>query len=121
MKETNLPEAQLRSWRLRRPSTRLKRKIFAAATSTHALTGWSLRWLGPVAACLFLTMTILRQDNGVSERPGRQTVVGMILSNQIAYVSDSSLHGQNDLFSATFGWTNVGSSTSSIPPFNRAR
>ena len=120
MKDTNLPETQLRSWRPRRPSTSLKRKIFAKPPDAEALTGWSLRWLGPVAACLFLAMTVLRQGN-IPDTSGRQETVGMILSNRIAYVADGVLHGQNDLASATFGWTNAGSSTSSIPPFNRAR
>ena len=123
MNETKLTEDQLRSWRPRRASAKLKRRIFTAP-DPQALTGWSQRWLAPAAACLLFAVTVLHQENPLpGEVRTRQSVtVGMILSNQLAYVSEGVPSGdKNDFSFVTFGWTNRGSSTSSIAPFNRAR
>jgi hypothetical protein len=83
------------------------------------LTGWSLRWLAPAAACLLLAVSVVRQGANISGDSQRAYVVDRILSNEMAYVSDTRSHGQNDFSFVTFGWTNLNGYTSSIPSFRR--
>jgi len=71
---------------------------------------------------MFLALTVLHQ--GSSMRGGSsegETIVGMILSNRLAYFPDSHYRGQNDFSAVTLGWTNRGGSTSSINSFSPDR
>ena len=118
----NCLENQLRSWKPRRPSARLKRRLFASGDAREAVI-LSLRWLAPAAACLFLALTIASQEptfTAISRHP--QPMIGLISSN-LSYVNVvSSEHptGLNRISSASFEWTNLSDFTSSVSPFRRA-
>jgi len=116
MKEMNLPETQLRSWRPRRPSAGLKRRIFSSRPGLPATAAF-LGWLAPVTACGLLTLLVFNSGNGLPAGSNNHgTIFAMILSNQnyAAYASDGSQNVQNRVSSVTFDWTNSGSSSSSI-------
>jgi hypothetical protein len=111
MKEMNDLEMQLRSWAPRRPSAKLRERIFArqatekapqqieagAACSVlripftgafhsilaiaHGLKPASFRWLAPAMAGLFLTCIILNQRNAPMASPATAPLIAMILSS----------------------------------------
>jgi hypothetical protein len=115
-KEMNLLETQLRSWQPRRPSPKIKRRLFPAARPGEA-TGISLRWLVPAAACLLLALTIANQEPGLtggSVRP--QPIMGLISSN-LSYTNILP-EGRNGVAPPSFEWTNLSGFTSSISPFS---
>lgn len=116
MKEMNLPETQLRSWRPRRPSAGLKRRILSVRPGTPATAAF-LGWLAPATACALLTLLVFNSSSGLPAGPSSHgTMMAMILSNQnyAAYAPDGSQNVQNRLSSVTFDWTNSGTSGSSI-------
>ena len=116
MKEMHLPETQLRSWRPRRPSAGLKRRIFAAQPGTPASAVW-LGWMAPATVCALLTLLVFNSGTGLPVGSGSHgTMMAMILSNQnyAAYTPDDPQNVQNRLATVTFDWTNTGISTSSI-------
>jgi hypothetical protein len=118
MKEMDLLENRLRSWRPRRPSAALERRLFAAPFDLMPKMAWLFGSLVPAAACLLLTFSIFNSGNpGISMR--HEPMVGMILSNQnyAAYASDNFRNGQNNLSGVTFEWTNHNVSPSSMSPF----
>ena len=122
MKETDSLENQLRSWRPRRASAGLKRKLFAAPVSASRRLAWVLGSLAPATACLLLTLAVFNSGNydGSSRRA---PLAAMILSNQsyAAYAPGNYRESENSLFSVTFDWTNRGVLTSSMPSFSRTR
>jgi hypothetical protein len=119
----HLLENQLRSWRPRRPSPRLKRKLFGAPDPGES-GGLSLRWLAPAVACLFLALTIVNQESSLSASSSRyQPLMGMVSSN-LSYTN--LLPGdrpteRNRVSPASFEWTNRSGFTSSISPFSPGR
>jgi hypothetical protein len=114
MNETNLPETQLSSWRPRRPSAGLKRRIFTHASQFSArTTRWLWGTLTPTMACLLLTLCMLNSSNSVIHpKPD----ITMILSNQGNAFDggDGGQTAQNHLASVTFDWTNHSVFNSSI-------
>ncbi|HEY4415442.1 MAG TPA: hypothetical protein VGO57_07095 [Verrucomicrobiae bacterium] len=110
----NLPEEQLSSWRPRRPSDGLKRRIFAGATESTTLAArWLWGALTPAMACLMLTVMMLNSGNdAIHTKPVLMTV----LSNQsFAFNGDTSGQmAQNHLASVTFDWTNHSGFNSSM-------
>jgi hypothetical protein len=122
-KEMNLLENQLHSWQLRRPSPKIKRRLFPAAESRET-AGLTLRWLVPAAACLFLALTIVNQEPGLSARSSdRQPIMGLISSN-LSYTNilpGNRSPGRNGVSPTSFEWTNLSDFTSSISPFSPAR
>ena len=121
-KETNL-ENQLRSWRPRRPSAKLKRRIFGitAANDTAALT---IRWLAPAAACLLLAVTIIHQEPGLTATTSAPEPVMEMVSSNVSYtnlVPRSDNPERNRVLPASFEWTNLSGSSSSISPFSPVR
>jgi hypothetical protein len=122
-KEMNYLENQLRSWQPRRPSPRLKRRLFGAEDSREAAI-LSLRWLAPAVACLFLALTIVNQESSLSASSSRyQPLMGMVSSN-LSYTN--LLPGdrpteRNRVSPASFEWTNRSGFTSSISPFSPGR
>ena len=113
MNETNLPETQLRSWRPRRPTARLKRRIFSSNPDSVAPSArWFWGCLAPAAACALFTMMALDSGTGLTERP----LISNILSNQnyAAYASGDGQIPQNHLAAVTFDWTNRSGFNSSI-------
>jgi hypothetical protein len=115
--EMNLLENRLHSWQPRRPSPRVKRRLFGPTAQREAIT-LSLRWIAPAAACLLLAFTILYQEsafpNGTS---ARQPIIGLISSN----LSYTNPQGHNSVAPPSFEWTNPGGFTSNISPFSPAR
>jgi hypothetical protein len=101
-------EMQLRSWVPRRPSARLKKRLFPAPASPSAPAG-SFSWLAPATACLLVAVVVLGQRDWSSNSPGashRSALVATVLSNQssAAYLSGGFWRSRNQL--ASFAWTN---------------
>jgi hypothetical protein len=109
----NLTEEQLRSWRLRRPAAKLKRRLFAGEPGEPSAT-WFVGWLVPATACALFTLMVFKSDNSlpIAGKP----VIGLVLSNQnyAAFASNGAQNEQNHLSGLTFDWTNRSFSTSSI-------
>jgi hypothetical protein len=118
MNETNLSEARLRSWQPRRPSARLKERIFPVPVSRPMIVTWSLR-LAPAAASFLVALSVLRHDGGFSGG-GFQGEPMLLLSqsNRIAFVPVNCRQEHNELYGVTFDWTNRSNSTSSITSFS---
>jgi hypothetical protein len=143
MKEMNDLEMQLRSWAPRRPSAKVKQRIFSAARSAefapvhpiilladrasriaHSLKPRSFRWLAPAMAGLFLTCILLNQRNAPMASPATAPLIAMILSSNqsaAAYLPGSFQREQNRLPSDTFEWTNGSGSTSSISSLSESK
>ena len=115
-KEMNL-ENQLRSWQPRRPSPRLKRRLFPFTGGNDGHGVW-LRCLAPAAACLLLAITIMNQEPGLAASSARrQPTVGMLSSN-LNYTYTPSANDRNQVAPPSFEWTNLSDSSSSISPFS---
>ena len=101
----NQLETQLRSWVPRRPSARLKRRLFQkqpAETPSHP----RLQWLAPATAALIVWCVLMTQRNnpaGSLVSPSK-TMVAAALSNQLAagWLPGSFSHEQNGLPMETF-------------------
>ena len=117
MNEMNDLELLLNSWAPRRPSPKLRRRIFDAppAVAVHAarITPQALTprfiWLAPAAACLLLVVAIVSQRNGPGFRVASASpLIGTILSNQsyAAFIPSRFQTEQNSLRN-TFEWTNL--------------
>jgi len=118
MKEMNTLETQLRSWTPRRPSPRLDRRLLGAEPLHFSLSRLATV-LAPTAACLLLTVSMIRQSapDLLPNRGTQSAMVAMGLSNQnfAAYLPGSFQPTANRL--DTFEWTNRGYSTSSMDSF----
>jgi hypothetical protein len=116
----NMLENQLRSWKPRRPSPRLKRELFGATVRREVVT-LSLRWMAPAGACLLLAMGIIRQDPSLAIRSsGTGPLLGLV-SNNISYTNvlpHNRSSGDNNVLPAKFEWTNGGTFTSNVGPFS---
>jgi hypothetical protein len=124
MKETDSLENQLRSWRPRRPSAGLERKLFAAPMRLAPKLAWAFGSLAPVAACVLLALSNFNSGSVIQGNPaGGETLDALISSNQsCADNPPGGIRGQeNKLSSVTFDWTNHGNFTSSMSPFSMAR
>jgi hypothetical protein len=101
----NSLEAQLRSWRPRRPSARLKRRLFGTSLAPGA--AWIVGSLAPAAACVMLTLGFFNSHSGLSglSYPHAQEMVATDWSNA-ATVVDSFADKQNHWASVTFDSTN---------------
>jgi hypothetical protein len=110
MKEMNL----LRSWRPRRPSAGLRRRILnLAGEPVVPTTRWLWSGLAPTMACALLTMMAISHE-GVGLGP--QVPMAFILTNQsgAAYATSGAQTEQNHLATVTFDWTNRSVFRSSI-------
>jgi hypothetical protein len=143
MNEMNDLEMQLRSWAPRRPSAKVKQRIFStnraaeftavhpvllitqhATRITHWLKPTSFRWLAPATAAFFLICMILNQRNAPMASPSTAPFIAMILSSNqsaAAYLPGSFQREQNRLPSDTFEWTNGSGSTSSISSLSESK
>lgn len=119
--EMNSLENQLRSLQPRRPSRGLKRRIFPTSFfEAHRAAALSLRWLTPAAACLFIAMATLHQQNFPLVAAGQDS--GWLLaSNQTSVTLLPGVHeeGENRVHRATFEWTNRSGFTSTVSSFRR--
>jgi len=108
MKETNWLEEQLTSWKPRRPSARLRRRLFRAPHDRPELVR-VLNWLAPATVCMLLALAAFRQENGLSDVSSRQDhMVAIIMSNSsaITYLPGGSSQVEQNILPATLGWTN---------------
>jgi hypothetical protein len=105
MKELNVTEAQLRSWRPRQPAAGLKRKILTTDVIASPTTTWLWGGLAPAMACVLMTLMMI---NHGGDSLGAKSVTAMILSNQsyAAYATGGEQTAQNHLAGVTFDWTN---------------
>ncbi|HXT12141.1 MAG TPA: hypothetical protein VN873_11310 [Candidatus Angelobacter sp.] len=119
----NLLESQLRSWRPRRPSPKLKRRLFPSTAADD--TAFSLRWLVPAAACLLLALTIVNQGPALSANASHRPPTMGLISSNVNYTNllpeESRPAGRNGISPASFEWTNLSGITSSISPFTPGR
>jgi hypothetical protein len=118
MKHQNTLEEQLRSWKPRRPSPKIERRLFG--TRHFSITLPRLAGiLTPTMACLMVTVSLWRQvGQPILNESGSQTAaIAMSMSNQnyAPYLATSFQPTANRL--DTFGWTNRGYSKSSVPSF----
>jgi hypothetical protein len=103
----------------RRPSAKLKRKLFPARLHIPELpSGFGLGWLVPATAALLLTGVLVNQHIGpaASSQPDAEPLVATIMSNQsaAAYFTHGFQREQNALPADTFQFTNGAGFTSSI-------
>ena len=118
MKDLNLLEAQLRSLQPRRPSARLRRRLFPRSAAWRE-AAVALQWLTPAAACLMLAFAVLHQEDGYrSDMAGSDRVLASAASNQshsaILTVGSSQVEYNTP---AIFESTNRTGYTSSISSF----
>ena len=115
-------ENRLRSCPPRRPSAKLKRRLFAAPARLLPKAAWLLGTLAPATACVLLTFSAFNPEN-TGNLLRRETMTAMILSNQnyAAYASDNYRGTENRLSSVTFDWTNHSGFPSSMSPFSPAK
>jgi hypothetical protein len=120
-------ENQLRSWQPRRPSAKIKHRLYPAASAREAAS-LSLRWLAPAAACLLLALTIASQQTNLSADSARSdAMVGFVSSNLgftnilLARTPESASPGRNRVSPPSFEWTNLSGSSSSISPLSTGR
>lgn len=112
-------ETRLRSCPPRRPSARLRRRLFGPPAGRPSKTAWLLGSLAPATACVALTFFSFNRENAV-HLLRHEPLTAMILSNQnyAAYASGNFRATQNSLFSVTFDWTNHGDFPSSMASFS---
>jgi len=81
-------ETQLRAWAPRRPSAKLKQRLFGSGR-TAAPSVFSLNWLAPATAALLVMTMLFNQRHCASFITAGQSapLVAMILSNQNAAAS----------------------------------
>jgi hypothetical protein len=117
MNDLNELELQLRSWVLRRPSARLKRRLFRRRPGSDEAPEPSFRlsWLPPATAALLLLCVLFNQHSSQAlSSAGSSSMVAVALSNQSVapWLQVSCEH--NRLPTGTFEWTNDSRSTSGI-------
>lgn len=117
MNETNLLEAQLRSWTPRRPGQKLERHLFPRAKSPRRFVVPKLVSVcAPVVVCVLLTLATLHPLEPRLLPPSEPQVamVALTLSNQhyAPYLPGNGQSPANRL--DTFEWTNGGYSQSSM-------
>ncbi len=114
----NFPETRLRSWQPRRPSAKLKYRIFEAPPAPAHSFSWSLRCLAPAAACLLVAIAAFNKGVVSTESSRPESLLGMIGSNLLTSVPGRYLQSENGFSPLTFEWTNRAGSTSSIRSFS---
>ena len=124
MNNTNPLEMQLRSWAPRRPSAKLKARIFAKhAATAQPQAEFQFGWFAPAAAAILLMGTLFNQHNSaaISGSGHSNEMVAMILSNQNAYLPATFQSAQNGPRAETFEWTNGSGFTSSSGSLSHAK
>ena len=118
----NTLETQLRSWTPRHPSSGLERRLFPSQRS-HVSISRLITVLTPTAACVLLTVSMMKQSAHELLPNGNQraAIVAMGLSNQnyAAYLPGTYQPTANRI--DTFEWTNRGYSNSSMDSFMPSR
>ena len=121
MKEINSLATQLRSWKLRGPSPRLRRQLFPAPSARREY-GRALCWFAPAAACALLAFSVLIRQDGAPSRSFRsQPVMAGIASNKdsVSGLSGTVQRAASNFCPVAFDWTNHAGPTSSIGSYLR--
>ena len=123
MKEMNWLETQLNSWEPRRPSARIKRRLFPTP-ATRLEVAMAFNWLAPATVCMLLVLAVFKQENNISAAsPRHDPVVAMMMSNSssVPYLTGGSSQIEQNILPATFESTNRSGSTSTIgfTPFTK--
>jgi len=107
----NSSEAQLKSWKPRRPSASISRRLFAPRNA-HPELGRALSWCATATACLLLTVGVVR--HGDAGPAASNPLVAMIWSNQAppSYFVADTFQSENRVIRATLASTNPGQTTS---------
>ena|SRR5438132_13151735 len=127
MNEWNPLERQLRSWRPRRPSARLKARVFGQSVAIDRQRRLAFGWLAPATVCMLLLFITFSQRDGeltrLASASNQVPMMAVTLSNLsfAAYLPGSSVNDRNAVRPDTFEWTNHGHSPSSIPAFPQSR
>ena len=108
-----MDETQLSSWRPRRPSAGLRRRIFGLGNDSRAAVRWFLGALAPTTACLAMTVLMLNSGNDLIRREPTKTVI-LSSPSPAAFVGADAEAGQNRVSGVTFDWTNHASFQSSV-------
>ncbi len=113
MKELNLPENQLHGWRPRRPSDRLKQRIFRVATERSTL---ALNWSGLAPAMVCLLFVLMAMHFNGANLWSHSRILTATSTNQgaIYWEPAGGQVSENQLHCVTFDWTNHGNFQSSI-------
>src|SRR5438105_13585025 len=118
MSELNELETQLRCWVPRRPSARLKRRIFGWPKTTNPdRPTFRLSWLPPATAALLLLCVLFNQHSSQAiSSAGSNSIVAVALSNQsiASFLSGTFSREHNGLPNGTFEWTNGSGASSDI-------
>lgn len=116
MNELNELEMQLRSWVPRRPSARLKRRLFGPEPAAEDRpSSFRLSWLPPVTAALLLLCVLFNQHSSQAlSSSGSNSIVALALSNQSVapWLPGSFSREHNGLPTGTFEWTNESGTSS---------
>jgi hypothetical protein len=123
MKEMNWLETQLNSWEPRRPSARIKRRLFPTP-ATRLEVAMAFNWLAPATVCMLLVLAVFKQENNISAAsPRHDPVVAMMMSNSssVPYLTGGSSQIEHNILPATFESINRSDSTSTIgfTPFTK--
>jgi len=123
MNEMNSLETQLHSWQPRRPSSGLKRRLFAEPVNLMPRMAWFVGWLVPATACALLTFSVFTSGNELGRSSRHTPLVATLLSNQsyLTLAPDGYRRGQNDWLSVTFDLTNRSGSTSTVSAVQGSR
>jgi len=107
-------ENPLFSWRPRRASAGLRRRLFRLAADVDVPTArWLWSCVAPTMACSLLALMALnREGEGL---PSKLPIASILSSqNNAAFASGTAQTEQNHLATVTFGWTNDSVLRSSI-------
>lgn len=107
-------EAELKSWKPRRPSASISRRLFPARSGRQEFAR-TLSWLATAAACLTFTVVVASRTDRAGASP-EGSLVAMNWSNQAppSYQMADTFQSENRVIRATFAWTNPSHSNSSV-------
>ena len=118
MNELNELEMQLRSWVPRRPSAKLKRRLFRPEPAAEdRAPSFRFSWLPPVTAALLLLCVLFNQHGSQAlSSPGSNSIFAVALSNQSVapWLPGSFSREHNGLPTGSFEWTNENLTSSAI-------
>jgi hypothetical protein len=80
-----------------------------------------LRCLAPAVACVFLAVTIIHQEPWLSASSRQAQFASAMVSSNLTYTTifpKQHTTDQNEVSHASFEWTNLSDSSSSISPFS---
>src|SRR5579859_3290499 len=118
MSDLNELEIQLRSWVPRRPSAKLKRRLFRRGeTAPDRTPAFRFSWLPPATAGALLLCVLFNQHSSQAlSSAGANSIVAVALSNQsiAPWLPGSFSREHNGLPTGTFEWTNGSTSNPNL-------